>query len=255
MKQSLATAVAVLGLIAATRCGADDGARDLVKKALDAVPKESFQGKGTLTSNRGWSRDMNVYHKDVNGVYSVYMEVTSPQDVSGTRFLMKDRLEGADEQFIYIPAVKRAIKVSEETKKQPFLGSDFYVADLVKPDINAFDYTFVGEEEVSGHKTKLVQALPKNPETELYSKTIVAIDPQDLNVYRTQFFDKKGQLLKVLTVKKIEKIDGHWTPLEQEMVDVQGSTSSLLSVQEVKYGIDLQDGMFDRTYMLQERGG
>jgi len=196
---------------------------------------------------------MKLYRKDVNGVESVYIEVLGPQDVSGTRFLMKDRPDGSDEQYIYIPAVKRAIKVSPETRKQPFLGSDFYIADLVKPDINLYDYTFAGEEEIGGRKTKLVQATPKNPEGEIYGKTITAIDPQDLVVMRTQFFDKKDKLFKVLTVKKLEKIEGNWTPLDQEMADVQGSTNSTLSVQGVKYGVELNDGMFDRTYMLQER--
>ena len=254
LKTWMVTAAAVVALVAATAGAAEDpAARDLVKKTLDNVPKKSLQATGTLSSNRGWTREMRLYRKDIGGVDAVFMDVTSPQDVAGTRFLMKDRVEGADEQYIYIPAVKRAIKVSAETRKQPFLGSDFYVADMVKPDINAYEYTFAGEEDVGGRKTKLVQATPKNPEEELYAKTITAIDPQELLAVRTQFFDKKGQLFKVLTVKKIEKIDGNWTPLEQEMADQQSSTSSLLVVKEVKYGVDLQDGMFDRSYMLQER--
>ena len=108
---------------------------------------------------------------------------------------------------------------------------------------------------MNGRKTKLVQAVPKSSEGEIYSKTILAIDPQDLVVPRTQFFDKKGQLLKVLTAKKLEKIEGFWIPVEQEMVDVQGSTNSTLLMKGVKFGVDLPDGMFDRSYMMQERGG
>jgi len=257
MKFTLATAGFIAMTLVASLCSAQDdpAAKDLVKKMLDAAPKQTSQGKGSLSSNRGWTRDLNVYHKYVNGVESVYMEVTAPGDVAGTRFLMKDKQEGPDEQYIYIPAAKRTIKVSEETRKQPFLGSDFFILDLVKPDLDAYDYSFVGEEEINGRKTKLVQAVPKNPEGELYGKTVVAIDPQDLVVVREQFFDKKNQLYKVLTVKKLEKVDGVWTPLEQEMADVQGKTSSLLKVTDVKYGVELPDGMFERQYMTQERGG
>jgi outer membrane lipoprotein-sorting protein len=251
--KSMLGAIAILVFAGAAGAADDPAARELVKKAIDAAPKQAFQATGTLTSNRGWSREMMLYHKDVNGVDSVFINVTSPQDVSGTRFLMKDRVEGADEQFIYIPAVKRAIKVSSETRKQPFLGSDFYVADMVKPDITAYEYAFVGEEEVQGRKTKLVQATPKNPEAEIYSKTVVAVDPQEMVVPRTQFFDRDGKLFKVLTVTKLEKVDGHWTPLEQQMVDVQGSTNSILKVLDVKYNVELDDGMFDRSYLLQER--
>ena len=69
------------------------------------------------------------------------------------------------------------------------------------------------------------------------------------------YFDKKGELFKVLTIKKMEKIDGNWTPLEQEMVDVQGKTSSLLLIKQTNFKVNLEDSMFERTYLLQERGG
>jgi hypothetical protein len=246
------TSLLLLALLASPAY-ADDSARDLLQKVIDSSPK-GLVAKSTLTTSAGLKRDMTVNHKRIQGEGSTYIEVTAPGDVAGTRFLLKEKTNAADEQFIYIPAVKRAIKVSEETRKQPFLSSDFYVADLVGPDLDAYEYAFIGEEVVDGRKTRLVEAKAKNPEKELYGKVVFAIDPTDLLIVTTRFFDKKDEALKVLTVKKLEKVDGVWTPMQQEMANVQASTRSTIVVNEVNYKAELPDGMFDRTYLLQERG-
>jgi hypothetical protein len=240
---------------AARLAGADTAdARDLLRRVLDAAPRETSTARSTLTSSRGWSRDLTMNQKRIGETLAVYIEVTAPHDLKGTRFLMKEKVEGPDEQYIYIPMVKRAIRIAEEARKQQFLGSDFYVSDLVTPDLDAFEYSFVGEEEIGGRKARLVQAVPKDPEEEIYGKTVFAIDAEDLLVLRSELFDKKGHLFKVLTIEKWEKVGGHWTPMEQVMKDVQGETSSKIVVNEIKWGLDLPDGMFDRSYLLQERG-
>jgi hypothetical protein len=248
---NLRRSLLALALLAAP-AAAEDSARDLLQKVIDSTPS-ALAAKSTLTTGSHLKRDMTVNHKRIGGEGSTYIEVTAPGDVAGTRFLLKEKTESPDEQFIYIPAVKRAIKVSEETRKQPFLGSDFYVADLVAPDLDAYDFSFGGEEVIEGRKTRLVEAKAKNPEKELYGKVVFAVDPADLLIVRSRFFDKNGEALKVLTIKKLEKIDGVWTPMLQEMTTVEGSSTSTIVVNEVNYKAELPDGMFDRSYLLQER--
>lgn len=248
----------VVGALAVTMCvatavayAADDGARDLVKAVLDAVPKVPLTAHATLSSDRGWTRELALSRAFVNGVDASYLEVTAPLNLKDTRFLLLDRAEGRDEQFMYVPAVKRAMQVSDETRKQPFLGSDFYVSDMVRPELDAFSYRFVGDEKLADRRARLVEAVPKNPEGELYGKTISAIDPTDLLVLRVQFFDPKGTLVKVWTLEKVEKIDGMWTPLVQRMESVQEKHESRLTLTDVKYNADLPAGIFERTYLTR----
>lgn len=238
---------------AATPAAGEESARELMNRVTDSAPA-SLKASSSLVTSSGQKRDMTVSHKRLGEGAATYIEVIAPGDVAGTRFLLKEKSGGADEQYMYIPAVKRAIKVSEETRKQPFLGSDFYVADLVSPDLDAYELAFTGEEEVGGRKTRLIEAKPKDPEGELYGKAIFAVDAADLVIVRTEFFDKKGAPLKVLTTTKLEQVDGKWTPLEQQMKNLQSDTTSTLAVREVTYGIELPDGMFDRSFLLQERG-
>jgi hypothetical protein len=238
-------------LVVGTTARADDGARDLVKRVLEAVPTVPLSATATLTSDRGWTRQLELSRAFVNGADTSYLEVTAPLDLKDTRFLLIDRAEGRDEQFMFIPAVKRAMQVSDETRKQPFLGSDFYVSDMVRPELDAFTYRFVGEEKVEARATKLVEAVPKNPEHELYGKTVAAIDPADLLVVRVQFFDLKGAPLKVWTLEKVEKVDGIWTPLVQKMQALQEPHESRLTLTEVQYNADLPADVFNRTYLTR----
>ena len=87
---SIAVAAGALLALAATstRAAEDPAARDLIKKALDAAPKGAFEADSTLSSDRGWSREMKFYHKDVGGVDSVFIDVTGPRTFAGP--LMKD---------------------------------------------------------------------------------------------------------------------------------------------------------------------
>ncbi len=246
------TALVTMGMmvLAAGAYAQDDGARDLVQKVHDAAPKTPLVAKMILTSDRGWERDLELSHKHLNdGTDASYMEVTAPMDLKDTRFLVFGRPNGRNEQFIYVPAAKRAIQVGAQTRRQAFLGSEFAVGDLVQPDVNAFTYRFTGEEDIDGRHCKLIEAVPKTPGDALYPKTVFAVDPAELVVVRSQFFDDKGQPLKVWTVEKLEQREGLWTPLQQQMTNVQEHHWSRISLTDVKYNAQLSDEVFNRSYL------
>jgi hypothetical protein len=231
--------------------GTAPDAAGLVKRVIESVPKVAFEADALLTAPGGFTRELRLLHKPVGDADGTFMEVTAPLNLKDTRFLFLERASGADEQFIYVPALKRTIQVLDDARKQPFLGSDFYVSDLVAPDLDAYTYAFasVPDAEVAGRKVKLVETAPKNPAGELYSKAVVAIDPVDLLIVRSEFFDPKGALLKVWTLDKIEKIDGYWTPMMQKMTNVQQKTESTLETKNVKYNAEIADSVFTKTHL------
>jgi hypothetical protein len=250
---SRAAMLAATALMMTTAVRAEEGgASDLVKQVRDAVPTVPFIAKGKLISDRGWTRELDLYHKHLNdNVDANYLECTAPMDLKDTRFLVFDHREGRDEQFIYVPAAKRSIQVGGQTRKQQFLGSEFFVGDLVQPNESAFTYSFVGEETVGGRQCKLVEAVPKSPADEMYSKMIFAIDPKDRLVMKTQVFDDKGKLLKVWTMEKMEKVDGVWTPLEQLMTNAQDNHWSRLQLTEIHYNAQLPEEVFNKSYLTR----
>jgi outer membrane lipoprotein-sorting protein len=102
---------------------------------------------------------------------------------------------------------------------------------------------------VNGRAVKLVETRPKAPAGELYSKTILAIDPKDLLVLRAEFFDPKGKPLKTWTVERLEKVDGIWTAMEQRMTNVQESATSRLAISDIRYNADVPDETFNRAHL------
>ena len=138
-----------------------------------------------------------------------------------------------------------------EIRKQPFLGSTFYVADMVEPELDAFTYTFVGQATLNGRQCTLVQSVPKNPKAAVYGKSVMALDPKDSIVLRREFFDADGRLLKVWSVDKVEKIDGHWTLMDHKMTNVQEQTQSRLQVDSIRYNADLADSIFTPKYLVR----
>ena len=254
LKKSAIGVVLSAGLAVATVAGAyaqEGEARDLVKRALDALPKASFTAKLKLTTPQG-VRELELNHKLVNGARSSYMEVIAPPELQGVRFLFLEKLGGAPEQYMKVAAAKTSVRVADEVRKQPFLSSTFYVADLVEPAVDDFSYKYGGEPEVVlGRKCMLVESVPKNPDKEVYGKTVYAIDPKDLLILRRQFFDQKGAVMKVWTVEKVEKIDTFWTIMAQRMSNVQNNEQSRLDVDSVKYNVDLPDVMFTPKYLLR----
>ncbi len=241
----------LLVLIASAAYGQEETPRQLIQRALDSLPNTTVQARIELSSSRGWSRTLEISGKRIDDAMASYIEVTSPQDVKDTRFLFFERINSPDEQHMYIPLVKRAIKIADETRKQAFLGSDFFVSDLVAPELDAYDYKYVGDDELLGRKCKLVEATPKHLENEVYSKTIGCIDTSDFLILRTQLFDKKGELLKVSTMEKAEKIDGIWTAMEQKMENVQDKTTSTIFIKEIHYNVQLPDDIFSRARLLR----
>jgi outer membrane lipoprotein-sorting protein len=228
----------------------DVEARALVKRVIDSAPDVPFTAENTLTTPGDLERQFTSSVKPLGGeTDGHYLEVTAPFNVKDVRYLFYERSEGQDEQFMYLPSMKRIVRLTETSRREPFLGSTFYVTDMVAPALDDFTYDFVGEETVGGRKCRLVRALPKNPEKELYGKSVFAIDPEDLVVMRTELFDKDGKPFKLHVIDRIEKIDGYWTPLRQTMKNVQDQTQSRLETSQVRYDVPLGDEIFRLAHL------
>lgn len=237
---------------AAPAAWADDAeARDLVRRVLEAIPKQSFVAKLTLSSPDSGPRELQMSRKYVGGTHGSYLEVTAPDDLAGIRFLFLERAHAPDEQYIKVKASRNAVRVSDDIRKQPFLGSAFYVSDLVMPELDDYTYRAAGQDVIGGRSVMLVEMTPKHSEQEIYAKTVLALDPKDLLVLRREFFDRKGDRVKVWTIDKVEQIDGIWTLTGQEMQNLKDNMRSRLDIRNIKYNAELPDEMFTPAYLVR----
>ena len=68
-----------------------------------------------------------------------------PADVKGTKMLTHSKKTGDDQQWLFLPAIKRVKRISSRNKSGSFMGSEFSYEDLGSQEIEKFTYELLGE--------------------------------------------------------------------------------------------------------------
>lgn len=247
----LATALAVLPAfltLAAPALGEDD-AGTLVQKAVDNLPKVPVQAKLKLTPPQGDPREVELSSKMIDGKRASYLEVMKPEALKGIRFLFLEKPGAESEQYMKIAMAPKAVKVSGQVRKNPFLESTFYVSDMVEPVVSDYTYEFVGDGGIGGRAVKQVKATPKNVDNEIYGSMIISVDPKDLIVLKREFMDKDGKPFKEWSVDVVEEVDGILTIRDQRMKNLQDGTESRLETVDITYNGDISDATFSPNHL------
>ena len=74
----------------------------------------------------------------------------SPKDVKGTSFLSFSHANQDDEQWLYLPALKRVKRISSRNKTGSFMGSEFSFEDMTSFEVEKFDYAYLRDDQVDG---------------------------------------------------------------------------------------------------------
>ena len=197
-------------------------------------------------------RAIHAMRRDVGEDTYTIMFFVSPADVKDTGFLTYDYDDDTkdDDQWLYLPALKKTKRIASTDKSGSFMGSDFTYADMTDRKLDYYDYTLMQETDVDGVPVWQIESIP-NTEKEIeetgYTKSIVFVRKDNYVVIRAVSWVKKGKRLKYFEVKKLEKIDGIWTPTEMHMTTKKGKTTihkTVLLVHDVRYNQKLDDDLF-----------
>ena len=184
----------------------------------------------------------------------------SPPDVKDTGFLTYDYddADKDDDQWLYLPALKKTKRIASNDKSGSFMGSDFTYADLATRELDNYDYSLLKEGEVGGHKVWIVQAIP-NTKDEIeetgYTKSIFFVRQDNDVVIRTKNWVKKGSREKYFDVKQLEQIDGIWVATEMHMTTKKGTRTlhkTVIKASNVRFNQDLAESRF--TVRQLEKG-
>ena len=133
-------------------------------------------------------------------------------------------------------------RISSANKSGPFVGSEFAFEDFTTTEHNKFTYNYVGEEEVDGVMMDVVERFPRY-EKSGYTKQKAWIDQDVFQTRKVEFYDRKGDLLKTLTLSDYREYDGVWRSHKFSMVNHQTGkeTDLLFGDYEFKTGLDAGD--------------
>lgn len=209
----------------------------------------------TLINSRGDTRirEIKQYGKDYGKEDKSTMFFLSPADVRNTSFMnwSYDEEGRDDDQWIYLPALKKVKRISSDSKGDYFMGSDFTYDDLGDRHPSEDTHKLLREEKLNGENCYVVESIPKE-EDYMYSKTVTWISKDKWIGLKKEFYDEDGEHLKTLSVGKFEKIDGIWVILNSEMHNIQKDHKTLMELKDVKINTGIDDGMF--TERIMKRG-
>ncbi len=176
-----------------------------------------------------------------------------PADVSGTAFLTFSHVHQPDEQWLYMPALRRVKRISSNNKSGAFMGSEFAYEDLSSFELAKFNFTWLRDETLNGQQAFVVQAVPTDRYSG-YTSMISWIDQAEYRVLKTEYYDRKGALLKTATMTDYQlHQDKFWRAHRIDMVNHQTGKSTTLSIDSIRFDTGLTDADFNKNSLKRAR--
>jgi len=187
-----------------------------------------------------------------------------PTNVKGTSFLTFDYPDADkdDDQWLYLPALRKVRRISASDRGDYFLGTDFTYEDIKlegKLDVTDYDFESLKLESLAlddGRTlaTVLVRGTPKNNEIakELgYGKTEFWVDLETGLIVRANYWGAKGKLLKTLNISEIRKVDGLLTRHKMVIDNHKTGHRTEFVFSDVNYKTKVKDSLFSKRAMKQ----
>ncbi len=177
----------------------------------------------------------------------------SPRDIDGTALLSHAKILEPDDQWLYLPALKRVKRISSVNKSGPFVGSEFAFEDLTALELNKFDYKYLRTEPCGDLTCDIVERYPKY-EHSGYTRQVSWIDQKVFQNRKVEFYDRKDTLLKTLTLEDYRLYeDAYWRPQAMFMENHQTGKSTDLIYSEYKFKTGAKDEDFVKASLRRAR--
>jgi hypothetical protein len=201
-------------------------------------------------------RQMVTYRLDVGyGEVWSLIRFTSPSDIADTGLLTLDHADGSSDQWIYLPALDRSRRIPAARKGGRFVGSDIFFEDLQDRKVEMDRHRILGEEEIFGVPTRVLESVPVDPANSTYGRRVSWIHEQSLLPLRLDFYapGRDDAPMKRLEVHQLEQVQGFWTVMDSSVTDLASGHSTRLVVDAVVYDRALPESLFS-SHMLEDPG-
>lgn len=176
-----------------------------------------------------------------------------PKDVRGTALLTFTHKVDADDQWLYLPALKRVKRIASRNKSGPFMGSEFAFEDMSSQEIEKYEYKYIKDEACGTLTCFVVERFPKD-ENSGYTRQVSWIDQTEYRIQKVEYYDRKASLLKTFTPSNYQLyLDKYWRPTESLMVNHQTGKSTTLSWENYQFQSGLEDSDFTKNSLKRAR--
>ncbi|NOZ45854.1 MAG: outer membrane lipoprotein-sorting protein [Chlorobi bacterium] len=202
--------------------------------------------------NKERVRKLKQFIKDYGTVEKKIMFFVSPADVKNTSFMnwSYDDESKNDDQWIYLPALRKTKRISSDSKSDYFMGSDFTYDDLGDRKLEDDTHTLLMEENVDGKLCYVVESTSVDKDY-MYSKTITWIDKATFIGVKKEFYDEDGELLKIMTVGNSQTINGIIVVMKITMENMQKKHKTIMQLSNVNVNNGVSDSYFTERMMMR----
>ncbi len=175
-----------------------------------------------------------------------------PASVRNTRFLTVENSGRADDQWIFLPSLRKVKRIAVGDKDGSFMGSDFSYSDMGSSGSSIDDstQTILREEKYNGQNCFVVESIPDAGTDNNYGKYITWVDKTSWLTLKVKFYSKDGRTqIKELNSENIVKENGHWLAKKITMETLESGHKTILEIKQVKYDIPLNPGYFTTTFL------
>jgi outer membrane lipoprotein-sorting protein len=176
-----------------------------------------------------------------------------PADVRGTALLTYSHKQGSDDQWLYLPAVKRVKRIASSNKSGPFMGSEFAFEDLSSQEVEKYTYNYLRDEPCGSLTCYVIERFPVDKDSG-YTRQVAWLDQQEYRVQKVEYYDRKKSLLKTLEPKDYQQhLDQYWRANDSNMVNHQTGKSTQLLWSDFTFKTGLGDGDFTQNSLQRAR--
>ena len=177
----------------------------------------------------------------------------TPRDVKGTAFLSFTHATTPDDQWLYLPALKRIKRISSANKSGPFMGSEFAYEDISSQEVEKYTYKWLKDETINGKEAFIIERYPEYKHSG-YKRMKVWIDKEIYMPVKIEFYDRKDALLKTLMVHDYNQYkEQYWRPDRQEMINHQSKKNTTLLWSNYQFKTGLTNRNFDKNSLKRAR--
>ncbi len=176
-----------------------------------------------------------------------------PRDVQGTALLTHAHINTQDDQWLYLPALKRVKRINASKRSGSFMGSEFSYEDMSTPEVEEYTYKYLRDESCGVLSCTVTEQVPLDKNSG-YSRKIVWQDTGELRVWKMELYDRKDSHLKTLTFANYRQyLDQFWRAGEQTMVNHLTKASTVLHWTDFRFRTNLDDSEFNKLALRRVR--
>jgi len=164
----------------------------------------------------------------------------TPKAIRGTALLSHGQLTREDDQWLYLPALKRVKKIASRNRTGPFLGSEFSYEDLSTQEVSKYTYRYLREEDCEGGRCHVIERKPGPNLFSGYLRQEFWVDSKHYRTLKVDYYNRGDRLSKTLVASDFEQFpNGLWKPARMLMSNLVTGKSTELRWRDFEFGVGL----------------